>query len=159
MTLDQYGNYARWDATSGMVMAGGSGADGTATLDEVPIYAPGSPDVTDLAMGYDGILYVAVGGSLVMIDRRGRWPNFTLTAPDFSFWRLTALPEGGVLALDRNAPQLGKLSPVSLCRPGRSTCRIRAYCAPAIRIPIRRRSSPASHCPRRRPSSRLGPWT
>ncbi len=125
MTLDQYSNYARWDATSGMVMAGGSGADCTAKLDEVPIYAPGSPDVTDLAMGYDGILYVAVSGSLVMIDRRGRWPNFTLTASDFSFWRLTALPEGGVLALDRNAPQLGKLSgqplqtgPVDTPNPG-----------------------------------------
>ena len=125
MTLDQYGNYARWDASSGMVMAGGSGPDDTATLDEVPIYAPGTPDVTDLAMGYDGILYVAVGGSLVMIDRRGRWPNFTLSVPDFNFWRLTALPEGGVLALDRNAPQLGKVAgqplqtgPVDIPNPG-----------------------------------------
>jgi phage tail-like protein len=122
MTLDQFGNYARWDASSGMVMAGGSGPD---TLSEVPIYAPGSPDVTDLAMGYDGILYVAVGGSLVMIDRRGRWPNFTLTATGFNFWRLTALPEGGVLALDRNAPQLGTVTgqplqtgPVDIPNPG-----------------------------------------
>jgi phage tail-like protein len=110
MTLDQFGNYARWDATSGMVMAGGSGPGGTSTLDEVIIYAPGRTDVTDLAMGYDGILYVAVGGSLVMIDRRGRWPNYTLSPTDFSFWRLTALPEGGVLALDKNKPQLGKVS-------------------------------------------------
>jgi len=91
-------------------MAGGSGPGGGDTVDEVPIYAPGRTDVTDLAMGYDGILYVAVGGSLVMIDRRGRWPNFTLNVADFSFWRLTALPEGGVLALDRNAPQLGKVT-------------------------------------------------
>jgi phage tail-like protein len=110
MTLDQYGNYARWDASSGMVMAGGSGPSDVPAPDEVPIYAPGSPNVTDLAMGYDGILYVAVGGSLVMIDRRGRWPNFTLTVTGFNFWRLAALPEGGVLALDRNAPQLGKVS-------------------------------------------------
>jgi phage tail-like protein len=125
MTLDQYGNYARWDASSGMVMAGGSGPGGTETVDEVPIYAPGRTDVTDLAMGYDGILYVAVGGSLVMIDRRGRWPNHTLTAAAFSFWRLTALPEGGVLALDRDKPQLGKVSgqplqtgPADLPNPG-----------------------------------------
>jgi len=110
MTLDQYGNYARWNATNGMVMAGGSGPDGTAAPDEVSIYAPGRHDVTDLAMGYDGILYIAVGGSLVMIDRRGRWPNYTLSVPGFNFWRLTALPEGGVLALDRNAPQLGKVT-------------------------------------------------
>jgi len=110
MTLDQFGNYARWDASSGMVMAGGSGPSDAPAPDEVPIYAPGNPNVTDLAMGYDGILYVAVGGSLVMIDRRGRWPNFTLTATDFNFWRITALPEGGVLALDKNKPQLGTVS-------------------------------------------------
>lgn len=122
MTLDQYGNYARWDASNGMVMAGGSG---TGALDEVPIFAPGNPEVTDLAMGYDGILYVAVGGSLVMVDRRGRWPNHTLTPADFNFWRLTALPEGGVLALDRSTPQLGKVSgqplqtgPVDIPNPG-----------------------------------------
>jgi phage tail-like protein len=106
MTFDRYGNYARWDQTSGMVMAGGSGA----APDEVPIYAPGSSDVTDLAMGYDGILYVAVGGSLVMIDRRNRWLNYIFAVSDFNFWRLAALPEGGVLALDRNTPQLGKVS-------------------------------------------------
>ena len=110
MTLDEFGNYARWDASSGMVMAGGSGPSDAPSPNEVPIYAPGQPGVTDLVMGYDGILYVAVSGSLVMIDRRNRWPNYMLTVADFSFWRLAALPEGGVLALDRNAPQLGKVS-------------------------------------------------
>lgn len=114
MTLDQYGNYARWDASSGLVMAGGSGPSDAPPPNEIPIYAPGQPDVTDLAMGYDGVLYLAVGGSLVMIDQRGRWPNYTLTVQDFNFWRLTALPEGGVLALDRNAPQLGKVSGLPL---------------------------------------------
>jgi phage tail-like protein len=107
MTLDQYGNYARWEATSGLVMAGGSGPSDAPPPNEVVICAPGQPDVTDLVMGYDGVLYLAVGGSLVMIDRRNRWPNFTLTDPDFSFWRLVALPQGGVLALDRSKPQLG----------------------------------------------------
>ena len=107
MTLDQYGNYARWDAPSGLVMAGGSGPSDAPPPNEVVIYAPGRPDVTDLVMGYDGVLYIAVGGSLVMIDRRNRWPNFTLTDPDFSFWRLVALPQAGVLALDRTKPQLG----------------------------------------------------
>jgi phage tail-like protein len=125
MTLDQFGNYARWDASSGMVMAGGSGPGDAPPPNEVPIYVPGRADVTDLVMGYDGILYVAVGGSLVMIDRRDRWPNYTLTVADFNFWRLAALPEGGVLALDRNAPQLGKVSgqplqtgPVDIPNPG-----------------------------------------
>ncbi|HEX8713648.1 MAG TPA: phage tail protein, partial [Terracidiphilus sp.] len=125
MALDQYGNYARWDASSGMVMAGGSGPSDAPPPNEVPIYAPGQPEVTDLVMGYDGVLYIAVGGSLVMIDRRDRWPNFTLNVADFNFWRLAALPEGGVLALDRNAPQLGKVAgqplqtgPVDTPNPG-----------------------------------------
>ena len=110
MTLDQYGNYARWDPTSGLVMAGGSGPSDAPPPNEVVIYAPGNTEVTDLAMGYDGVLYLAIGGSLVMIDRRNRWPNFTLTVPDFNFWRLAALPEAGVLALDHSGSQLGKVA-------------------------------------------------
>jgi phage tail-like protein len=110
ITLDQFGNYARWDASTGLVMAGGSGPSDAPPPNEVPIYAPPQPSVTDLVMGYDGILYIAVGGSLVMVDRRDRWPNYTLTVADFNFWRLAALPEGGILALDRNKPQLGKVS-------------------------------------------------
>ncbi len=125
MTLDQYGNYARWDTTGNVVMAGGSGPSDAPAPNEVPIYAPGTPSVTDLVMGYDGILYVAVGGSLVMIDRRNRWPNYTLAVPDFIFWRLAALPEGGVIALDRTKPQLGivagqplQTGPVDIPAPG-----------------------------------------
>jgi phage tail-like protein len=125
MTLDQYGNYARWDSTGDIVMAGGSGPSDAPPPNEVPIYAPGQPNLTDLVMGYDGVLYLAVGGSLVMIDRRNRWPSYTLTVPDFKFWRLAALPEGGVLALDRTTPQLGKVAgqplqtgPVDIPDPG-----------------------------------------
>jgi phage tail-like protein len=125
MTLDQYGNYARWDTTGDIVMAGGSGPSDAPPPNEVPIYAPGQPNLTDLVMGYDGVLYLAVGGSLVMIDRRNRWPNYTLTIPDFKFWRLAALPEGGVLALDRTTPQLCKVAgqplqtgPVDIPDPG-----------------------------------------
>jgi len=109
MSKDSYGNYARWDATAKQIVAGGSGAG------EVAIYTPpAGQTVTDLAMGYDGVLYVVVAGSLVLVDRRNRWPNFTLTVPDFSFWRLSALPNGGVLALDRNKPQLGTVSGLPL---------------------------------------------
>jgi phage tail-like protein len=110
MTLDTFGNYARWDAPAGMVVAAGSGPSDAAPPDEVPIFLPAQPNVTDVAMGYDGILYIAAGGALTLVDRRDRWPNFTLTVPNFNFWRLAALPEGGVLALDRNTPQLGKIT-------------------------------------------------
>ena len=106
MTRDQFGNYARWDPSIKQVVAGGSGPG------EVSIYAPPQPQqaVSDLVMGYDGILYVAVNGALVLVDRRGRWPAYTLSDPNFKFWRLMALAEGGVLALDRSAPQLGTVA-------------------------------------------------
>ena len=109
MSKDAYGNYARWDSASDQIVAGGSGAE------EVPIYTPpAGQTVTDLAMGYDGVLYVALSGSLVLVDRRNRWPNYTLTEAAFKFWRLTALPDGGVLALDRTTPQLGVVSGLPL---------------------------------------------
>ena len=106
MALDQFGNHARWDPSSGHVVAGGSGPG------EIPIYAPPPlQPVSDLVMGYDGILYIAVGGALVLVDRRGRWPDYKLADPNFNFWRLIAMPAGGVLALDRTTskPQLAKV--------------------------------------------------
>ncbi len=120
MTQDGFGNYARWDVASRQVMAGGSGPG------EVSIYsAPAGQTVTDLTMGFDGILYIAVGGTLAMVDRRGRWADFTLTVPGFNFWRLASLPDGGVLALDRTKPQLGTVTgaplqtgPVDIPDPG-----------------------------------------
>jgi phage tail-like protein len=108
MTQDEFCGYARWDAPSGLVLAGRS--PDSLTLDEAPIYWPDQPNITDLCMGYDGILYLAAGGSLILVDRRNRWPNYTLEAQDFHFWRLAALPEGGILALDRDTPQLGKVA-------------------------------------------------
>jgi phage tail-like protein len=103
MTRDVFGTYARWDPATSTVLAGGSPSSG-----EVAVYTPPAGQaVTDLAMGFDGVLYVAVGGTLVLVDRRNRWPNFTLAVADFAFWRLAALPGGGVVALDRTTPQLG----------------------------------------------------
>lgn len=120
MARDEFNTYARWDPLSAHVVAGGGGPG------EVPIYAaPTSQAVTDLVMGYDDVLYLAVGGVLVLIDRRGRWPNTTLAPGDFNFWRLAACPDGGVLALDRIGRQLGRVigqplqtGPVDVPDPG-----------------------------------------
>ncbi len=120
VALDGFDSYARWDSASGHVVAGGGGPG------EVPIYAaPSTQAVTDLALGYDDVLYVAVGGSLVLIDRRNRWPNTTLSVPGFTFWRLAAVEEGGVLALDAQGRQLGRVAgaplqtgPVDVPNPG-----------------------------------------
>jgi hypothetical protein len=116
MTRDQFGNYARWDGVPNdrgpsikHTLAGGSGPKDDPLRKEVIIFASPEP-VSDLAMGYDGILYIALNGALVLVDRRGRWDPYTLSDPNFKFWRLLALPEGGVLALDRSASQLGKVA-------------------------------------------------
>ncbi|MEP7306033.1 MAG: phage tail protein [Acidobacteriota bacterium] len=101
--LDPYGTYARWDAASGHVVAGGAGAG------EIPIFTPPPlAPVTDLVLGSDGVLYMAVDGQIVFVDRHDRWPNFTLpqTAAGFKAWRLVAHPGGGVIALDRDNHQL-----------------------------------------------------
>jgi phage tail-like protein len=106
---DQFGNYARWDAGSGHVVTSGSGPD------EVPIYAPPPLEtVTDLVLGYDGVLYIAVAGQLVFVDRKNRWPNFTFPDAATKYWRLAAHPNGGVLALDRDTPQLVRIEGLPL---------------------------------------------
>ena len=105
MARDAFGNYARWDDPSGQILAGGSGPG-----EEAIFTAPTGQSVTDLAMGFDGVLYVAMGGALVLVDRRGRWPDFTLSVAGFHFWRLAALPQGGVLALDTANKQLGRVT-------------------------------------------------
>lgn len=147
MTLDQFDSYARWDPNSGHVVAGGGGPG------EVPLYAaPAGQAVTDLALGYDGVLYLAVGGSLVLIDRRNRWPTATLAVPGFTFWRLAPLVEGGVMALDRQARQLGRVTglplqtgPIDIPDPGiLRSCQqnpdppqiVARYALPAINQPV-----------------------
>lgn len=106
--LDAYGTRARWDAATGSVLATGALPDPTPIL--VP---PDGQKATDLALGTDGVLYLAVGGDVVLLDRRGRWPPVTLkapaSAPDFAAWRLAALPNGGVVVLDRANRRLARV--------------------------------------------------
>ncbi len=113
---DAFGTTARWDISSNRVVATGALP---APADEVGIYLPpAAHQPTDLTMGYDGILYVALRnsgentGQVVMVDRRDRWLPFSVPLPvGFVPWRLAAHPDGGVWALDRrdatdpNAPR------------------------------------------------------
>lgn len=84
---DSLGTTARWDADGREVLATGAASD------EVSIYSP--PDeaaVTDLAIGHDGVLYLAVDGQIVMQDRRRRWSPVTLSGPAPA-WRLAPAPK------------------------------------------------------------------
>ena len=99
---DQFATRAEWQASKRLVMATG------AVPGAIPIYAPpAGENVTDLALGNDDVLYLAVGGRIVQIDRRNRWSEQTLSAPGFAAWRLAVHPNGGVWVLDRDNGQIG----------------------------------------------------
>lgn len=103
-TRDQFGTVAFWNPLTRTVMALG------AVPGEVPIYLPpGTRVATDLAIGYDGVLYMAIEGRVVMQDRRDRWDPVTLEAAGFTAWRLAAAPEGGAWVLDRENRKLARV--------------------------------------------------
>ncbi|WP_437310849.1 phage tail protein [Sorangium sp. So ce388] len=92
--IDAFGTWARWDETARKVMATG------AVPGEAPIFTPAAGEApTDLAIGHDGALYIALGGRVVIQDLRGRWDPVTLSDPALAAWRLAADPSGGVWAL------------------------------------------------------------
>ncbi len=106
---DRFGTYAYWDPTVGAIMAAG------ALPEAIPIFEFADGEApTDLTLGYDDVLYIAVAGRVVMLDRRGRWNHVTLRAPDFSAWRIAPDPDGGVWALDRTRRKLGRVQGMPL---------------------------------------------
>jgi phage tail-like protein len=94
--VDPYGTRAYWDPASRQVRA--TGALPTA----IPIFAaPSTQSVTDLALGHDGVLYVALEGTVVLVDRRERWSAVGLRDESITAWRLAADPSGGMWVLDK----------------------------------------------------------
>lgn len=105
-TLDAYGTRAYYDPQESAVMAMGvlPGA--------VKIHTPeGRAIPSDLAMGHDGVLYIAFEQArrILMLDRRDRWEPFILSMANFAPWRMAAAPDGGVWVLDRTNHQLARL--------------------------------------------------
>jgi phage tail-like protein len=93
-SIDAFGTWASWDATAKAVTAAGT------LPTPVPIFAPSAGAVpTDVAVGYDGILYVAVSGGVTLIDLRDHWDPASTSQPTVTPWRLAADPTGGVWAL------------------------------------------------------------
>jgi phage tail-like protein len=103
--FDPWGSRAFWSTINGKVMATG------AVPGNVPLFTPAPGDsVTDLALGYDQVLYIATGGHVVLLDPRGRFSPFTVPdTPNFQAWRLAADPKGGVWALDRTNLKIGRV--------------------------------------------------
>jgi phage tail-like protein len=105
LTVDSFDGYAFYDA-GGRVIRGTGAAPGTAPLWP----APAGAEPTDLAAGADGVLYVAVGGAVVLRDLRDRWDPVTVSGDGFAAFRLATPAGGGALVLDRSNRRLARVA-------------------------------------------------
>jgi phage tail-like protein len=102
--VDAFGTSASWDGARGAVMASG------AVPGAIPIWRPPvGEQPTDLVIGDDGVLYIAINGRVEMLDRRDRWDAVALSAPNFTPFRLAAHPGGGTWILDRTHKLLARV--------------------------------------------------
>jgi len=110
-TIDAFGMRAFWDDALKAVVATG------ARPGNVPILLPPVDSwPSDLAIGHDGVLYLAMAieGSVTMLDLRGNWSVISLREPGFTAWRLAADPQGGAWVLDRVHNTIGRVSGLPL---------------------------------------------
>ena len=158
---DAFGTTARWDISSNRVSASGAlpvdtpFADSETAVDEVGIYLPPAAyQPTDLTMGHNGILYIALydsgenAGQVVMVDRRDHWKPFSVPLPiGFVPWRLAAHPDGGVWALNRRdaADLAGPRQLVRIQGEPLPTQALQAYSADTFRPCEENPNPPRSH--------------
>jgi hypothetical protein len=113
---DSHGNRAWYDATLRRVLAAG-----VSDTPQVIYRLEADAVLTDMALGDDGVLYMAVDGAVIMHDRRQRWHDVVVGAEAFSAWRLSPSPDGGAWVLDRDNRRLARLLgyPISdrACKP------------------------------------------
>jgi phage tail-like protein len=93
---DRHGTWARWEPGARRVVVGGA-QPGIQPL--LRLWG-GHVSATDLAVGHDGVLYVAADGEILLRDPRGRMKQERVHKLGFNAWRLAPDPEGGVWALD-----------------------------------------------------------
>lgn len=120
-TLDAQGALLWWDGRVLLsVGAASRGPDGLLqTPPPVPVALP--PEITRIAamaMGDDGVLYLASGESLWLVDRRGRALPQQLPTPGFAATALAARPGEGVWALDAITGRLARTQGRPLARQG-----------------------------------------
>jgi phage tail-like protein len=116
MTADAFGTFALFDEVSKQIRGGGArqreddeGAKRPEKIAEMPVLLAAAL-VTDLVLGFDGLLYIATEGKIVIHDVRGRIAETTLPPlAEFDAWRLAANPGGGVWALDRTRKKLARV--------------------------------------------------
>lgn len=121
--LDAYGTFAWWDEKEGVVLAAGA-------LEEpdererrrakhgapVPFFPPiGEPPLatppTDVCLGSDGVVAIALDGVVKLVDTRDRFlPVDVPFDAGFHAWRLAAAKGHGFVALDRTTNALARLT-------------------------------------------------
>ncbi len=94
--LDARGNLAWFDGDAGALLARPPGGE-AGVLWRPPEALEG--EVTDFVLDDEGVLWIAVGGRLVMHDRRDRWDDVVVEAKGLEAWRLAPRPGGGVWVL------------------------------------------------------------
>ncbi|MDH5666845.1 MAG: phage tail protein [Nitrospira sp.] len=106
-TLDRFGMRASWDSAAQSIVATGARAE---PFPIAPIPFGHTP--SDVTMGYDDVLYVALGNRILLHDTRERWSPISLESAEGTAWRLTADPAGGVWVLDRVRRKVGRVAGV-----------------------------------------------
>jgi phage tail-like protein len=135
--VDAFDAVAYWDDAAGVIAV-------KSQLPDAAVVLPLGERPSDLCVGADGVLYVALSGGILMHDLRGRWGDL-LVAPSepYTPWRLAPAFPGGVWALERPSGRLAKLQGLPLpvptpqpddyaatvFRPDPENCR-----APALRV-------------------------
>jgi phage tail-like protein len=107
--IDQFGMRASWDAAVQAIVATGARPE---RFPIVPIPTGQAP--SDVTMGYDDVLYVALGNRILLHDTRQRWGLTALESAEGTAWRLTADPSGGVWVLDRVRRKIGRVTGLPL---------------------------------------------
>lgn len=112
MAVDGAGTRASWDPAASAIRADSPG------LPPRALFIPaGGGTPTDLTLGEDDVLYVALGGAVHMQDRRGRWAPVDVSLAGFEPWRLAAAAGGGVWVLERGGQRMARVRGLPLRRP------------------------------------------
>ena len=127
--VDLHDAVARWDTTAGAIVV-------RSHLPNDAVLLPLTAAPSDLCVGPDGVLYVALPDRVHLHDLRGRWADVAVELAGFAPWRIEA-DAGGLWVLER-AGRLARLTG----KPLRATTPQRADYAPGVFRP-----DPENCCP------------
>jgi phage tail-like protein len=112
--LDAQAVVASWHGPSGAIVVRSHLPQAAIALTREALGMSAQEAPTDLCMGADGVLYVALPGRIRLHDLRQRWSPVDVAGGDFLPWRLALHGAGGVWALERASGRLGRVSGMPL---------------------------------------------